>query len=244
MRSIKSQTLNLGRGAVLAGLLAGAAPAAFAADPIHYNTVELQSSAEREVANDRMNATLYVEQTDANAQALGNAINRLLTEGLRVAKDYPAVKVRSVQNQTTPLYSGGGSAGRAPQLTGWRGRGELRLETRDFAAGAALIGKLQASMQLGGINFSVAPETQKKVEDELIGEAINAFKARADLVKGVMGGRGYKIQRMGLNTGYSGPPQPMRFNVMAAPKSADVAPPTEGGSSVVNVQVNGSIEVE
>ena len=98
-------------------------------------------------------------------------------------------------------------------------------------------------MQLAGISFSVSPESRKKAEDELIGEAIGAFKARAELVKGVMGGRGYKIQRMGLNTGYSGPP-PRPMMMMAKTADASFAPPVEGGNSVVNVQVNGAIEVE
>jgi len=244
MRSIKTATLGL----TLAGLLAIAPIAmptsAGAAEPLRYNVVELQSSAEREVANDTMNAVLYVEQTDANAQNVANVVNRALAEGLRVSKDYPLVKVRSGNLQTTPIYSGGGSSGRAQQLTGWRGRGELRLETRDFAAGAALIGKLQAGMQLAGISFSVSPESRKKAEDELIGEAIGAFKSRAELVKGVMGGRGYKIQRMGLSTGYSGPPRPVPMMAMAKSADASFAPPVEGGNSTVNVQVNGAIEVE
>lgn len=248
MRSIKSTTLSL----AIAGLLATAPlaaltlpAAAHAAEAIRYNTVELQSSAEREVANDTMNATLYVEQTDANAQQVASNINRVLAEALRIGKDAPAVKVKSGNLQTTPMYSGGGSSGRAQQLTGWRGRGEIRLESRDFPAAAALIGKLQASMQLAGISFSVSPESRKKAEDELIGEAINAFKARAELVKGVMGGRAYKIQRIGLNTGYSGPQRPMVMMMDKAVRGTDsYAPPVEGGTSVVNVQVNGAIEVE
>ncbi len=236
MSSIKNLALAAG--------LALAPCVALAEEPVHYNVVEMQSAAEREVANDTMNATLYVEQNDANAQQLASNINRILTEGLRLSKDYASVKVRSGNLQTTPVYSGGGSSSRAPQLTGWRGRGELRLETRDFPAGAALIGKLQASMQLAGISFGVSPESRKKAEDELIGEAIGAFKSRADLVKSVMGGKGYKIQRIGLSTGYSGPPRPVPMMAMAKSADASYAPPVEGGNSTVSVQVNGVIEVE
>jgi len=213
-------------------------PAAlWAAEPQHYNVVELQSGAEREVSNDLMQAVLYIEQNDANPQQVANTLNRATNEALRVAKDYPAVKVRSGNNQTTPVYT------RANQLQGWRGRAEIRLETRDFAAGAALIAKLQTSLQLGGVSFAVAAETRKKAEDELIGEAMAAFRSRAELVKGVMGGRAYKIQHISLNTGYSGPPRPM---LAAMAKSADTvtAPVLEGGTSVVSVQVAGSIEVE
>lgn len=41
--------------------------AARAAEPLRYNVVELQSGAEREVANDQMQAMLYIEQSDPNA---------------------------------------------------------------------------------------------------------------------------------------------------------------------------------
>jgi predicted secreted protein len=238
MRSIKTLAC--------AALLAAGMHGAQAAEPVQYNVVELQAGADREVANDLMSAVLYTEHNDPNAQTVANAVNRALAEGLRIAKEYPAVKARSGNNQTTPVYSGGGvssTATRAPQLQGWRGRAEIRLESRDFAAAAALIGKLQAGgLQLGGISFGVAPETRKKAEDELIGEAIAAFKSRAELVKGAMGGKGYKIQRISLNTGYSGPPVP---RMMAMAKAADFAPPpVEGGTSTVNVQVNGAVEVQ
>jgi len=227
-----------------AALLAAGVHVAQAAEPVQYNVVELQAGADREVANDLMTAVLYTEHNDPNAQTVANVVNRALAEGLRVAKDYPAVKARSGNNQTMPVYGGGGvSSTRGTQLQGWRGRGEIRLESRDFAAAAALIGKLQAGgLQLGGISFGVAPETRKKTEDELIGEAIGAFKSRAELVRGAIGGKGYKIQRISLNTGYSGPPRPMM--AMAA-KSADFAPPpVEGGTSTVNVQVSGAVEVQ
>lgn len=231
--------------AILAASFLVAAPA-FAADPVHYNVVNIQASAEREVANDLMTATLYIEQTDPNPQAVANAVNRALTEALRIARDYPAVKVRSGNNQTYPVYGSGSGSGsissRANQLQGWRGRGDIRLETRDFGAGAALIAKLQASLQLGGIAFGVAPETRKKAEDELIAEAIAAFKGRAELVKAAMGAKSYKIQQINLNSGYSGPPVP---RMMAMAKSADFTPPpTEGGTSVVNVQAGGAIEMD
>jgi predicted secreted protein len=50
------------------------AGAAFAADPVpRYNTVELQSEAQRELPNDTVTASLYVELNDANPAALVGA---------------------------------------------------------------------------------------------------------------------------------------------------------------------------
>ena len=61
-------------------------------------------------------------------------------------------------------------------------------------------------MQLGGLSFSVSPEARRQAENELIVEAIAAFKARAEIVRAALAGRGYKIQRLNVNSGHSAPP--------------------------------------
>ena len=161
-----------------------------------YNVIELAASAQRDIANDLMSAQLFVEASDANPAQLATTLNRAVADGVRMAKDYPVIKVRTGNNQTFPVY------GRNNQSQGWRGRAELRIETRDFAAGAALVGKLQASLQLGGIQFGVAPETRQKVESELITEAIAAFRSRAEIARAALGGKSlqdaaYRHQRRG-----------------------------------------------
>jgi len=214
--------------------LAFSLPAAFAAEPPRYNVVEFQVEAVREVQNDLLNATLYVELNDSNPAALANAINSRINDALRLAKSYKGVAVRSGDNRTFPVYS------KTNVLQGWRGRGEIRIESKDFEAAAALIGKLQASMQLAGIGFSVSPETLRATEDQLTVEAIAAFKARADVMSKALAGRGYKLVRLAISGGYQ-PPQP-RFAARAA--SAEVtAPDLEGGVSQIRVIANGSIEI-
>jgi predicted secreted protein len=215
------------------------AAGALAAEPAQprYNTVEFQVDAQREVQNDLLNASLYVELNDTSAAALANAINMSVNDALRVAKDYKGVRVRSGNNQTYPVYSKGN------QLQGWRGRAEIRIEARDFEAASGLIGKLQAKMQLGNISFSVAPETRRAVEDELIVEAISAFKARAEIVRTALAGRGYKLQRLNV-TGRHNLPQP-RFAMARAATSAQevTAPVLEAGVSQLTVNASGAIEV-
>jgi predicted secreted protein len=212
---------------------------AFAADPApRYNAVELQAEAQREVANDTLSASLYVELSDSNPAALANAINKAANEALRSAKDYGNVRVRSGGNQTYPVYAKGNV------LQGWRGRAEIRIESKDFQAASALIGKLQAGMQLGSLNFSVSPEARRQAENELIAEAIAAFKARAEIVRGALSGRGYKLQRLSVNSGHSGPPP--RFPVaraLAAGAPEVAAPDLEAGVSQVTVTAAGAVEI-
>ena len=222
----------------LAASLALALPVPAADAPPRYNVVELQAEAQRELANDTLNANLYVELNDANPAALASAVNKLSNEALRVAKEFDAVRVRSGNNQTYPVYAKGNV------LQGWRTRAEIRLESKDFAAASRLIGKLQAGMQLASTAFSVSPEARRQAENELIAEAIAAFKARADIVRAAVGGRSYKIQRLNVNSGYGVPPP--RFAVtraLAAGAPEVSAPNFDGGVSLVTVTAGGAIEV-
>lgn len=224
---------------LFAALALALACGALAADPApRYNTVELQAEAQRELANDTVSASLYVELNDANPAALAAALNKAANEALRAAREYPAVHARSGNNQTYPVYAKGNV------LQTWRGRAEIRLESKDFEAASRLIGKLQAGMQLANTAFSVSSEARRQAENELIAEAIAAFKLRADIVRRALGGRSYKIQRLNVSTGYSAPPP--RFAVARAMAAAapEVAPPNlEGGVSMVTVTVGGAIEV-
>ena len=216
--------------------LSTAAPAAEV--PLRYNTVELQADVQREVQNDLLNATLYVELNDANPAALASAINKRVNEALRVAKEHKGVRVRSGGNQTFPVYS------RSNTLQGWRGRAEIRIESRDFEAASALIGKLQSGMQLSGVSFSVSPEARRAAENELVAEAIAAFKARAEIVRAALGGKGYKLQRVSLATGHP-PPRPLYAPQRAMASSSEVTTPDlEGGVSQMTVTARGTIEVE
>jgi len=215
-----------------------AAPWATAAEPPRYNSVELQAEAQREVQNDLLNATLFVELNDASPTALANAVNKSVNEALRIAKEYKTVRVRSGNNQSYPVYA------KANVLQGWRSRAEIRIESRDFEAASALIGRLQSAMQIGNLTFSVSPEARRTTENELIAEAIGAFKARAEIIKTALAGRGYKLQRLNITNGYNAP-QP-RFAVAArmVTASADVAAPNlEAGVSVVTVSAGGAIEI-
>jgi hypothetical protein len=215
-----------------------AAPWATAAEPPRYNSVELQADAQREVQNDLLNATLFVELNDASPAALANSVNKSVNEALRIAKEYKTVRVRSGNNQSYPVYA------KANVLQGWRSRAEIRIESRDFEAASALIGRLQSAMQIGNLTFSVSPEARRTTENELIAEAIGAFKARAEIIKTALAGRGYKLQRLNITNGYNAP-QP-RFAVAArmVTASADVAAPNlEAGVSVVTVSAGGAIEI-
>jgi predicted secreted protein len=224
--------------ALAAGLVASAALAQTQPEP--RNQIELQADVSREIQNDLMLASMHAEANDPVAAKVADQLNRLAADALRTAGDFKTVKARSGFNQTFPVYDRNG------KLTGWRGRAEVRLESKDFAAVASLIGKLQSSMQLGGVTFTVSPELRRQTENDLITEAVAAFRSRADIATKAIGGRSYQIRRIGINTGgMFPPPRPMVAQARAAAAPAEVTPPTfEGGTSTVQVTASGGIQVE
>jgi len=219
-----------------------AAPAVLAQpqlEPPRFNQVDLQAEVSREVPNDLMTATLYAEANDASAAKVADQLNRGTADALKTAGEFKSVKSRSGFTNTFPVYD------RAGRLTGWRGRSEIRLESKDVPAMANLIGKLQSTMQLGNVAFTVSPEVRRQTENEMITEVVAAFRSRADIAAKAIGGRSYKIRRIGINTGGMVPgPRPMMAE-RAVAASAPVTPPTfEGGTSMVQVSANGTVEVE
>jgi predicted secreted protein len=226
---------------VLAGLLAGlAVAAASAAEEVRFNQVELRAEASREVPNDLMTARFSAEAQEASPAEIAATLNRATAAALAAAKAFDRVKAQTGQTYTFPVYD------RSQKLVGWRGRAEVRVESRDFQAVAQLAAKLQPSMQLGGITFSISPESRRKVESDLIVEAVEAFRARAVIAQGALGGKSYRIRRIALDTGGPPPARPVAMaRPGAAPASADVPPPVfEGGETQVQVTAIGLIEVE
>ena len=237
-----AQTMKNIRAVVVASILVllGCAGALQAAQPPAeaYNVVELQAEAQREVPNDLLNASLYVEANDADAARLAALLNRVTNEALKTATEVKAVRVRSGGSNTYPVYD------RSQKLTGWRGRAEVRLESRDFEAASRLIARLQSSMQLLSISFSVSPQQRKDMENELIGEAIQSFRGRAEIVRQALAGKAWRLRHMSVNTAASAPPPRPMLRAMAA-QSAEIAPPQlEGGMSTVQVSVSGAIQFD
>jgi len=200
--------------------------------------VELQAEAQREIPNDTLTAVFYVEASEPQAAQVADTLNRTLNQALAAAKDIKAVKARSGNSQTYPVYD------RSQRLTGWRGRAEMRVDTRDFAAGSALIAKLQSLLQLSSMSFSVSPEARRAAENELIPEAVAAFRARADIVKQALAARDYRIRRMAVSSGGAPAPRPMMMRATAGASADVAAPQLEGGLSQVSVSVSGAIEVD
>ena len=151
---------------------------------------------------------MSVEIQDKQPARVAQQINTALNDALKKASTFSAVKTSSGNQHTYPVYGKNKQPlhDKNNQIDSWRGHGEIRLESRDFRAAGELIMQLQSTMQLGGVQFTIAPDTRVQTENALIGEAIKTFQARADAIRTALGAKAYKIVHFSINNGGM-PPQ-------------------------------------
>jgi predicted secreted protein len=192
----------------------------------------------REVPNDWIRAVVGVTEEDADPAQAADRVNRTMSWALEKARAEARVKASSGGYHTQPVYHEG-------KLRRWRASQELVLEGGDADAMTALLGVLQSRVQLRAFGFSVSEESQRRVEEELVSEALAAFRARAELVRRGLDARGYELDELDINTGGHGIPEPRRMRMMEAAGHAAVAPPSvEAGTSRIRVVVDGTIALE
>lgn len=215
--------------------LAVATPAMAADAAPRYNQIHFQVERSRPVDNDRMQAVLSITAEDDSAARLADQVNRTMDWALMTAKTRAGIEVRSGGYQTYPVYG-------QNKIRHWRASQELLLEGSDFAALSGLIGQLQERLQVTSINFSVSPNRRSAAEDELIAQALDAFKQRAELVRKQFAVKGYRIVDVSINTG-GGVPVPMR-HAFAMESNSVTSPTVEAGTSTLTVNVGGLIELQ
>ncbi|MBN3809309.1 SIMPL domain-containing protein [Paraburkholderia sp. Ac-20347] len=216
--------------------------AAFAQSDARYQpsgVLSLSAQASAEVPQDVVTITLFYEQEASDPASLTSTLNQRADSALQKAKGVDGVTARSGQFSIYP------STDRDGRISAWRGRTEVVLESRNFAAASKLAGDISSVMQVGNVAFSLSPEAQRAAEQKLSSEAIASFRDQASANARAFGYSGYAIRD--VNVGHSGvPPRPMMMmSARAASADAKMAPmPLEGGTSTVTVNVSGSVQMK
>lgn len=201
--------------------------------------LSLEAAASADVAQDKVEITLGHELEGPDQATVSNRLNQLLTTTLAQAKRNNKVESRSGNYRVWPTTDRNG------KITGWRGRAEIILESRDFAAASTLAGELSTSMAVAGINFSLSREAREAEEQRLLREAADAFRNRAAQASSAFGFSGYQVKQLDLSgSGTVYPPRPMMaMRGMAAEAKVADAVPIEAGKATVTVSVRGTVEL-
>jgi len=224
---------------LLIPVLALAAATALAQAPQQpfFNVITLEASATADVPTDTLTVTLFVEEQGPDPGLLATRVNARLDEALARARKEPKVEARSGNYQTNPTYD------RANQITGWRIRADVVLESRDFKTVAALAGALQPALKLWSMTFSLSRGAREAAEAALLTEALAKFQEKARAIAKGLGFPGYALGQIVVRS--EGPvPAPVAYRGVAMSAIADAAPapvPVEGGKNAVTVNVSGSV---
>ncbi|KVD89034.1 hypothetical protein WS63_16075 [Burkholderia stagnalis] len=243
-KSALALSLVLAAAVPVALTLASPAARAQAVNP-HFpepsGVLSLSSQASAEVPQDIIHITLFYEQQAKDPGSLTSALNQRADAALAQAKGVPGVTAH------TGAFSVYPSTDRDGKISAWRGRTEIVLESRDFAAASKLAGQLSNLMQIANVEFSLSPEAQRAAEQKLTTEAIKSFRVRADEAAKAFGYNSYAIRDVNVGGGRNVQPYP-RMMAMAAPAmdSAKMSAPiaVEGGKATVSVTVNGSVQMK
>jgi predicted secreted protein len=204
----------------------------------HYDRIELHSTASAEVENDTLIAVLYAQKEGDEPVQLSNSVNQLISQAVKEAKGREGIKVQTLGYQTTPIYQ-------QKRLTGWRVRQSIRLQSMHSDRLSDLLKKLQSSLALDSLSYTVSPAQREKVEESLTLQAIDSFRKRADLVTKQFGRKEYRLVEMKIESpDRATQPFSRRTRMMAMGGAAESAPTIEAGSQTVWIEITGTIELQ
>lgn len=200
--------------------------------------LSLQASAASDVQQDTVRITLASELEAATQAAAGKALTAALDDAVKRTQGAKNIEV------STGGYNIWPNTDEKGKIRNWRARGEIILESKDFAAASELASKLSDKTAIGQIAFTLSREAREAEERKLLSQAAQAFRDRALAAATAFGFSGYQVRNLELSGGGSPVPvpRPMAAQMMAKrdlAESADV--PLEAGKVTVSISVNGTV---
>jgi predicted secreted protein len=200
--------------------------------------LKLSANAAREVAQDRVAVTLFTTQespTPGPAQAQVNARLAPVIDKLRSRKD---VQVESAGYRSDPVW-------KDSRIVAWRARGAIRITGAPSEDFNKLVGELASSLNVEAVSHFLSRETRIAIEQELIGEAVSAFRAKAQATAQALGYRSWNVRSVTIGQVAPEGPEPGPRVMLSRAAAAEAAPmPIAEGRTEVTVSVNGVVVLE
>ena len=213
--------------------------------------VVIPASGEVIHANDQVTVTLAIEEQDSDKAAAASRVNQKMNQGVAIVKQADPQAVLKTQGyytyavypEVTPLPAGSVAKPRVP--TSWRVGQFLQVKTMNLAALPKTVSAAQAVLTLNRLNFSLSPDTVRKMDNERIVATYKNLNERVAVLAGAMGrsvndavidtldfeGVGY-VQG---NYAPPAPPAPLRAMKNEATQVAE--PNFEPGETAINLRV-------
>lgn len=227
-------------GLLVAFVATGAAAQTPPSAPPLQGVLNLTASASVEVTRDVLVLTFAATRDGAEPAAVQTELKRALDAALaeaRKAAQPGQIDVSTGNFTLYPRYAPKGG------IAGWQGRAEMVVQGRDVDGIGRLAGRI-TTMAVAGVSQRLSRDAQRRVEGEVVAQAIERFRAQAGDVARLFGYQGYTLREVTVSTGSDGErPMPMmRAEAMAA--SADAPLPVEPGKGTVTATVSGSVQMK
>lgn len=201
-----------------------------------FNQVHLQAQSEGHIPNNQMTVILAAEHQGEDASNVAATVNQEMDWAASIIQTHTEIESKTTGYQTYPAYN-------KQIVIGWRVTQQLELRSVNIESLTDLVGKLQEKLKVKQITFNPTDVSRKKFEDQLIEEAMMAFKHRIEIIKKHMENKNHRIISINVNTGNYHPPVPhqsTRMSTMA--QEMKTAPALDAGTSRISVTVNGSVQ--
>ncbi|WP_247315540.1 SIMPL domain-containing protein, partial [Ralstonia pseudosolanacearum] len=124
--------------------------------------LSLDAQAVAEVPTDTVTLTLGAEQEGADPGAISASLSRKAEDVIAQAKRTAGVQAETGGFNIYP------NTDRNGKINVWRGRAEVRITSKDFAAASKLAGQLANQMQVQNVNFTLSREARTAAETKLV----------------------------------------------------------------------------
>lgn len=183
---------HLAAAAAVSLALTGAAHAAEAL-PTTGALVVVPAFGEVKHANDQAVATFAIEEQDKDKAAAASRVNQKMKQGVDILKKAdPQASLKTQGYYTYPVYPEdrplpNGQVAKPRVPTSWRVGQYVEVTTTNLEALSKTAAAAQKVLTLNNLNFGLAPETTKKLDDQRIAATYKNLNERINSIATAMG---------------------------------------------------------
>lgn len=199
--------------------------------------ISIQATASEDVVTDTMVAHIAIEDEQSDPAQLAQRINSRMAWAHAIVSEYADVQLIGGNYSSYPVYD-------KRIFQHWRGSQQFSLKSKNAPQLGQLVGQLQDKLLIKSLSYQISTELSRKTQEQLIKQAIDAFKSRADIVRQQLGSSAYSIYRMDIQTNQQGGPiMPRTRLMMADSMESSVAATLNPGQETILVTVTGTIQL-
>jgi predicted secreted protein len=209
--------------------------------------VRVGAEAYREVKEDRANVTLTKQLEGEDQRELMREVNLAMRNVVELGKDNPELDLETGNYSIRKNVHYKKDTKEVEKIT-YTAVGQVIARSKDFDELLSFVEAAHEDMLVGSIQFDLSTELRREVEQEILEEAIAAFRSKADMIADGLGYERFEVRNIEVNDSESSSPiRPMRgvmamsMDAVPAASSPSAAPPLEGGKQMVRVSVSGQV---